>query len=221
MLTLPLSRPDGAALNVLCLGAHCDDIEIGCGGTLIALAEQAEVNVHWQVFTSTPERRREAEDGAKAICASAASLTLEILDFRDGFLPYEGTAVKEAFEALKGRVQPDIVFTHYRDDAHQDHRKVSELTWNTFRNHLVLEYEIPKWDGDIGQPNTYFPLTAETAAAKIRALQEVYGSQRSKSWFTDDLFHGLMRIRGMESNAPSGLAEAFYTRKLALAAHSG
>ena len=221
MLTLPLSRPDGAPLEVLCLGAHCDDIEIGCGGTLLALAAQTPVNVHWQVFSSTPERRREAEAGAAAFCAGAASLALEILDFRDGFLPYEGRAVKEAFEALKARVQPDVVFTHYRDDAHQDHRKVSELTWNTFRNHLVLEYEIPKWDGDIGRPNCYFPLTHETAAAKIDALQDVYGSQRSKSWFTDDLFHGLMRIRGMECNAPSGLAEAFYARKLSLAVPNG
>ena len=216
MLTLPLSRPDGAPLNVLCLGAHCDDIEIGCGATVLAMAQSAPIHVHWHVFTSTPERRLEAEAGAAAFCERAASLTVDILDFRDGFLPYEGTAVKEAFEDLKQRVQPDLVLTHYRGDAHQDHRKVSELTWNTFRNHLVLEYEIPKWDGDLGQPNVFFPIDAEIAERKIALLQQIYNSQNTKRWFTDDLFHGLMRLRGLECNAPSSFAEAFYSRKLRL-----
>ncbi|MEM7450514.1 MAG: PIG-L deacetylase family protein [Pseudomonadota bacterium] len=216
MLTLPLSRPDGQPLSVLCLGAHCDDIEIGCGATLLTLAEQSAINVHWQVFTSTPERRLEAEAGAKAFGSAARELSVEILDFRDGFLPYEGTAVKEAFEALKQRVQPDLIFTHYGRDAHQDHRLVSELTWNTFRNHLVLEYEIPKWDGDLGQPSVFCAVDAETAARKIALLQQTYNSQNQKRWFTDDLFHSLMRIRGMEANAPDNLAEAFFARKLSL-----
>lgn len=216
MLTLPLSRPDGQPLNVLCLGAHCDDIEIGCGATLLTLAGHSEINVHWQVFTSTPERRLEAEAGAKAFAGAARELNVEILDFRDGFLPYEGTAVKEAFEALKQRVQPDLVFTHYGRDAHQDHRLVSELTWNTFRNHLVLEYEIPKWDGDLGQPSVFCAIDAETAAHKIALLQQIYNSQNQKRWFTNDLFHSLMRIRGMEANAPANLAEAFFGKKLSL-----
>ncbi|MEM1439240.1 MAG: PIG-L deacetylase family protein [Pseudomonadota bacterium] len=216
MLTLPLARPDDAPLQVLCLGAHCDDIEIGCGATLLTLTSQSKVDVHWQVFTSTSKRRLEAEAGARAFCASAHSLTLEVLDFRDGFLPYEGRAVKEAFEALKARVQPDLVFTHNGQDAHQDHRQISELTWNTFRSHLILEYEIPKWDGDIGQPNVFFPVDTQIAQKKIELLQQIYNSQNTKRWFTNDLFHGLMRIRGMEAASPSSLAEAFFARKIQL-----
>lgn len=218
MQPLSLARPGGDPLNVLCLGAHCDDIEIGCGGTLLSiLAAQAQVNVVWRVFCSSADRAEEAREGATRICAAAASLEIDILDFRDGFLPYEGAAVKGCFESKKGSFEPDIVFTHHRDDRHQDHRVVSDLTWNTYRNHLVLEYEIPKWDGDLGSPNFFVPLAQEIATAKIETILSIYASQRDKAWFEEDLFRSLMRIRGMECNAESRLAEAFYVRKAGLA----
>ncbi|MEN7342622.1 MAG: PIG-L deacetylase family protein [Pseudomonadota bacterium] len=215
MLSLPLKKSSDDPINVLCLGAHCDDIEIGCGGTILNLKSRySRLNVFWQVFTSTPERAVEARRGAEAFCDGIEDLKINVLDFRDGFLPYHGESVKEAFEAIKPQFEPDLVLTHYRGDAHQDHRLVGELTWNTFRNHLILEYEIPKWDGDLGRPNCYIDLTEAQAETKIAMLQEVYNSQKSKRWFTDDLFHGLMRLRGMESNATSRLAEAFYANKL-------
>lgn len=213
-LNLP---PADAPLTVLCLGAHCDDIEIGCGGTLLELLGRRDnVTLHWQVFASTPPRRKEAEAGAEAFGAGAAALELEVLDFRDGFLPYEGAAVKEAMEAVKRRVQPDLILTHYRHDLHQDHRVISDLTWNTFRDHLILEYEIPKWDGDLGVPNAFVAISEPTARKKIEILQSVYNSQNAKHWFTDDLFWSLLRLRGMEANAPSRLAEAFHSRKLGI-----
>ena len=206
------------AQRLLCLGAHCDDIEIGCGGTVLKLIEENPgIEVTWVVFTSTPERRAEAELGAQKFCEGAASLNTIVHDFRDGFLPYRGEQVKDAFEALKAQCDPDLILTHYRNDLHQDHAKVSELTWNTWRNHLILEYEIPKWDGDLGQPNGFVHLSKAQAARKIELLQEVYNSQSNKQWFTDDLFHSLLRLRGMEANSPSLLAEAFYIRKLVLA----
>jgi LmbE family N-acetylglucosaminyl deacetylase len=213
-LTLPASA---SPLTVLCLGAHCDDIEIGCGATLLALlAARNDVDLHWHVFTSSAARKAEAERGAAAFGAGARSLTTAILDFRDGYLPDEGAAVKDAMERIKAEVQPDVVFTHYRHDLHQDHRRISELTWNTFRDHLVLEYEIPKWDGDLGTPNAFVDVDEATARRKIALLQEIYNSQKTKRWFTDDLFWSLLRIRGMESNSPSRLAEGFYTRKTGL-----
>lgn len=216
MLHLNLPSAD-RPLTVLCLGAHCDDIEIGCGATLLTMLDaRANVDLHWHVFTSTPERKREAQLGAERFGANARSLSASILDFRDGFLPYEGAAVKEAMEEVKRSVTPDLVFTHYRHDMHQDHRKICELTWNTFRNNLILEYEIPKWDGDVSVPNTYVDIDEATARKKIEILQDVYNSQSSKRWFTDDLFWSLMRIRGMESNSPAQLAEGFYGRKTGL-----
>lgn len=214
MHALPLVKKPGDSLSILCLGAHCDDIEIGCGGTVMKLLdEHPNVSVFWQVFASTPSRKQEAIEGASRFCAGAKSLCVEILDFRDGFLPYDGVAVKESFEKLKKAFVPDLILTHYRHDLHQDHRTISELTWNTFRNHLIWEYEIPKWDGDIGTPNTFVAIDKETADNKVSAIQAVYNSQKDKNWFTDDLFRSMLRIRGMESNAPSGLAEAFYSRK--------
>ena len=214
MFPLLLAKSSSEPLNVLCLGAHCDDIEIGCGATLrSAISAMPDVNVHWQVFTSTPTRKEEAIQGAKTFCEGAKALEIEILDFRDGYLPYAGSAVKEAFEEIKSRFSPDLIFTHYREDMHQDHRKISELTWNTFRNHLILEYEIPKWDGDLSAPNTFVPISEKEARRKVEILRSVYGTQESKNWFTDDLFLALMRIRGMECNSASGLAEAFYSRK--------
>jgi len=205
------------SINVLALGAHCDDIEIGCGGTLLSIMDNdVSVNITWVVFSSNEKRKLEAETGAGLFARNAKTLDLKIYDFRDGFLPYDGKLLKELFEEIKKDINPDLIFTHYRHDLHQDHRIVSELTWNTFRNHLIFEYEIPKWDGDISSPSSFVHLDKETALRKIEYLQQAYNSQQTKAWFTDDLFLSMMRIRGMESNSPSGLAEAFYTRKCVL-----
>ena len=203
--------------TILFLGAHCDDIEIGCGGTIMSLLDSVvDVNITWVVFSSNEQRKVEATRGANLFTNNGGALNLKILDFKDGYLPYHGEAVKEAFESIKATVNPDLIFTHYRHDLHQDHRLVSELTWNTFRNHLILEYEIPKWDGDLGAPNSFVHLQQTTVDKKIQYLQQAYNSQQSKSWFTDDVFRSIMRIRGMESNSPSLLAEAFYSRKCVL-----
>ena len=218
MSAIQLKTASGKLEHILCLGAHCDDIEIGCGAALLEILErQPGISVSWVVFTSTDDRRREAEQGAKLFTTNAANLNLHIFDYRDGFLPYTNGAIKETFESLKSLVpNPDLVFTHYRHDLHQDHRLVSELTGNTFRNHQVLEYEIPKWDGDMGQPNAFIEISEKNARDKIRFLQQVYNSQQNKRWFTDDLFWSLMRIRGMEGNATSNVAEGFYSRKTRL-----
>jgi LmbE family N-acetylglucosaminyl deacetylase len=199
------------------IGAHCDDIEIGAGGTLLEwLRQDRPAVVDWLVLTSTPERAREARASAAAFLEGATSSSVTIHSFRDGFLPYEGAAVKEAFEELKTRVTPDVVFTHARNDRHQDHRLVSDLTWNTFRDQLVLEYEVPKYDGDLGQPNCFVAVSEENAARKWLLLQQHYPSQASHHWFTESTFHGLMRLRGIEARSPSGLAEAFDVRKMTL-----
>ncbi len=216
MLGLELASKDEGPLRVLCLGAHCDDIEIGCGGTLLALQEQRELEIFWVVFSSNEQRAAESTRSAAAFMGEGPGRQLRILQHRDGFLPYVGAAVKDEFEGLKKLVSPDLVFTHTRADLHQDHRLVCELTWNTFRNHLVLEYEIPKWDGDLGQPNTFVALTEQVARTKAALLVEHYRSQAGKRWFTEDLFLSLMRLRGMECSAPSGYAEAFTSRKLGL-----
>ena len=216
MLTLPSS-----VRSVLCLGAHCDDIEVGCAGTMLQLLRAQTVeSVTWIVLTSDPRRAAEARASARSLLRGVPSVRIEIAAFRDGFLPYDGAAVKEFFEALKPAVDPDVVFTHYRDDRHQDHRLVSELTWNTFRDHAILEYEIPKWDGDFGTPNVFVPLDRAVADRKVRHLLRAFPSQRRRKWFTEDLFRAVLRIRGMESNAPSGFAEGFYGRKLVLACPS-
>ena len=202
--------------TVLCLGAHSDDIEIGCGGTLLQLKKSyGDVRFHWVVFCAAGTRAKEAAAAASAFTGPNKA-TIVIKDFRDGYLPYTGAAVKDLFEELKTEVQPDLIFTHWQGDAHQDHRLVSELTWNTFRNHLILEYEIPKYDGDLGRPNVFLPLDAGLAELKVDYLFDAFKSQQSKPWFDRNTFMGLMRIRGMESNAPSGYAEAFYARKIVL-----
>jgi len=208
----------GTPLRILCLGAHCDDIEIGCGGTLLELTTSGrDIHLTWAVFTSTDERRREAMVSAELFGASARSADIRIHGFRDGFLPTEQARVKEAFESLRSDIPPpDLIFTHYRHDLHQDHRLVNELTWNTFRNHLILEYEIPKWDGDLGQPGVFVPLRRESGHEKIHHLHEAYSSQTDKPWFSKDLFWSLMRLRGMECHAHDTIAEAFYCRKLQL-----
>jgi LmbE family N-acetylglucosaminyl deacetylase len=218
MLALRLDTGSvGGPLNVLAIGAHADDIEIGCGGTLLRLAESDPgATVTWIVLSGDGERANEARASAEDILSGFASQRVEVESFRDGYFPFEGAEIKDYFERLKTEVSPDVVFTHQRLDLHQDHRLVCELTWNTFRDHLVLEYEIPKYDGDIGSPNLFVPLSESISSRKIEALLTHFASQRGKRWFTRDLFEASLRLRGMESNAPVGRAEAFYARKLVL-----
>jgi LmbE family N-acetylglucosaminyl deacetylase len=208
-------RPREGPLRLLLLGAHCDDIEIGVGGALLEWRDAGvSLAVDWVVFTSTPERAQEARGSAEAFLGGAVDATITIHDFRDGFLPYEGAPVKEAFEALKDRVDPDLVFTHARDDRHQDHRMLSDLAWNTFRDHLVFEYEIPKYDGDLGQPNAFVAITERNVQRKWDYLAEHYRSQADRPWFTESTIRALMRLRGIEARADSGYAEAFHARKV-------
>ena len=216
MTGLKLTK-SGEPISILALGAHCDDIEIGCGGTMLAITDNnPNVTITWVVFSSNVKRKEEATIGCTFFTKNAKKLDLNIFDFKDGYLPYHGEKVKESFEALKRNVNPDLIFTHYRHDLHQDHRLISELTWNTFRSHLILEYEIPKWDGDIGNPNSFIHLDKSIGTRKIQYLQQAYKSQQDKSWFSDDLFWSIMRLRGMESNSSSEIAEAFYSRKTIL-----
>lgn len=214
---IKLEAVAGSACNILALGAHSDDIEIGCGGTMLRLAENPETAITWVVFSSNPERAAEAKRSMEAFLGDAPNRQIIIHEFRDGFLPWAGAEVKNAFESLKRKVDPDLVFTHYGQDLHQDHRLVSELTWNTFRDHVILEYEIPKWDGDFGQPNAFVELDEATFSRKCEILLSAHPTQAGKPWFGDDLFRSVARIRGMECRAASSLAEAFYARKLALA----
>lgn len=212
MMKLPLANELG---EVLFLGAHCDDIEIGCGGTLAMLARSCpKVRLHMVVFSGEAQRAAETRAAIARLLPAASDVEIELHEFRDGFFPVAWSQLKERFEGLKRRCNPDLVFTHHEHDWHQDHRMVCELTWNTFRNHLVLEYEIPKWDGDLGRPAFYVPLTREIVDHKTATLLECFASQAGKRWFTQDLFAGLMRLRGMECNADSGFAEAFYARKI-------
>lgn len=207
----------GERVSVLCLGAHSDDIEIGAGATILGwVASGARVDLHWCVLSAVGQRAAEAEASAAAFAAGAERSIVELGTFKDGFFPYEGNELKSWMEDLKARIQPDIVLTHRRDDAHQDHREVCQLTWNTFRNHLILEYEVPKWDGDLDRPNLYVPVDARTMERKIELLLAHFGTQRSKDWFDAEIFRGLARLRGMECRAPEGYAEAFFMRKARL-----
>jgi LmbE family N-acetylglucosaminyl deacetylase len=213
---LRLSVDPAAPLHILALGAHSDDIEIGCGGALLALlAARPNARVSWVVFGAAGERAEEARASAARFLGSGAA-RVQVYAHRDGFFPAEFAAIKERFEALKALPAPDLVFTHYRDDRHQDHRALSDLAWNTWRGHTILEYEIPKYDGDLGAPNLFVPLADEVAERKVALLMEGFATQRSKRWFTEDTFYGLMRLRGIECPTPTRYAEAFYARKLAL-----
>jgi LmbE family N-acetylglucosaminyl deacetylase len=217
MIGVRLDKTDPSPYKILCLGAHCDDIEIGCGGTILKLINTYQnVHVYWLVFSSSAQRKLEAEQSAAYFLKDAQAQTIVIHQFRDGFLPFHGIEVKEAFEQLKREFSPDLILTHYRDDRHQDHRLVSDLTWNTFRNHLILEYEIPKYDGDLGIPNCFVPLDESFCLRKIQYLMDAFQTQANKHWFTEETFRSLMRLRGMECNSPSQYAEAFYGRKLVL-----
>jgi LmbE family N-acetylglucosaminyl deacetylase len=204
--------------RMLAIGAHADDIEIGCGGTVLQLAEMhPDAEMLWLVLSADGVRADEAHRSALEFTAGFASSRIVVESFRDGFFPYDGGAVKERFEALKHEISPDLIFTHRSGDRHQDHRLVCELTWNTFRDHLILEYEIPKYDGDLGAPNLFVHLSDGIAQRKVDAILTHFATQRDKHWFSEDLFHGLMRIRGMESNSPARRAEAFYCRKVVMA----
>jgi len=181
------------------------------------LGERRNVSVHWVVMSGNAERAREARRSAVRILSRARAKVIRVEHFRDGFLPYEGTAVKEVFEKLKAEVSPDLIFTHHRHDCHQDHRLIWELTWNTFRDHSILEYEIPKYDGDLGQPNVFVALSDAIRSRKVRHLMSAFPSQSGKRWYSPATFEGLMRLRGIESGAVEGYAEAFYARKVLLA----
>lgn len=206
----------GRPIRVLCIGAHADDIEIGAGGTLLTwLARDIKLDVTWCVLSGETDRATEARNSANAFLKNAHTASIELASFRDSYFPNESLALKEWFEALRARIaKPDLVFTHSKDDAHQDHREVSRLTWNAFRDQLILEYEIPKWDGDLGQPNSYVALTADTMKQKVELLHGHFPTQVGKDWFDRETFQGLARIRGMECRAPERYSEAFYVRKL-------
>jgi LmbE family N-acetylglucosaminyl deacetylase len=217
MLGFTLEHGDSRPLRLLCLGAHCDDIEIGCGGTILKLATpERKIEIRWVVFSSAEERKQEALKSAEAFLCDVNTKKVTVLGLRDGFFPYIGADLKERFEQLKAEFSPDLILTHYRNDLHQDHRLVSELTWNTFRNHLILEYEVPKYDGDFGSPNFFVPLDESTCHRKIDTILGAFQSQNEKRWFSRELFSAVLRLRGMEANACSGYAEGFYCRKAVL-----
>lgn len=218
MLPLLLPSDPATPLRVLLLGAHCDDIEIGCGGTLLQLvAARPDVDVTWVVFSANDVREQEARASA-ALFLHGARRAAQVLvhRFRDGHFPYQGAEIKQCFERLKEQVDPHLVFTHARDDRHQDHRTISDLTWNTWRRHLVLEYEVPKYDGDLGQPNLFVPLPQAVVERKARSICEVFRSEAAKGWLSEDTFLALARLRGIECAAPERHAEAFHCRKLVL-----
>ena len=216
MIEINLGRKKDGPLKVLCLGAHSDDIEIGCGGTILRLIQEySGITFYWVVFSAIGVRKAEAQRAAESFVGTHLDRLL-LNEFRDGFMPYNGAEVKAIFEKMKHEISPDLIFTHQPHDAHQDHRLISELTWNTFRNHLILEYEIPKYDGDMGRPSIFVPLATEICQTKVSYLMDSFASQRDKNWFDEFTFHGLMRLRGMECNATSSYAEAFYCRKLVL-----
>ena len=216
MIHLRLDSEADRPLIVLCLGSHSDDIEIGCGGTILQLASQyPNSQFHWAVFSATGVREAEARRAAQLFAGPRLNGPL-LKTFQDGFMPYVGSDVKAVFEGELKQIAPDLIFTHYGKDAHQDHRLISELTWNTFRDHMILEYEIPKYDGDLGQPSVYVPLRQDTCENKVQFIMDAFQSQRTKRWFEESTFMALMRLRGMECNATSGHAEAFYSRKLVL-----
>ncbi|MGH8759434.1 MAG: PIG-L deacetylase family protein [Burkholderiales bacterium] len=214
MRSLGLARP-GESLHVLALGAHSDDIEIGAGGTILSwIAQGVKLEIVWCALSAAGERAKEARDSAEEFLQGAAKTEIRFAEFRDGYFPAERIAVKDWVEGLKTVPNPDVILTHTREDAHQDHRLLCELAWNTFRDHLILEFEIPKWDGDLGRPNFYVPLSDEILAKKIVLLSKHFGTQRSTAWFDDETFHGLARLRGVECRAR--YAEAFYARKVLL-----
>ncbi len=203
--------------RILCLGAHSDDIEIGASATILALADKyAQAHVDWVVFGAHSIRRQEARASAEYCTRGFAKADIRVLEYRDGHFPAQFEAIKAEFESIKRRCDPDVIFTHYRGDLHQDHALISDLTWQTFRNHVILEYEIAKYDGDLGVPNVFSAVSDVLHDRKLELLSRFFESQQSKAWFAPEAFSALMRLRGIECQSPSGYAEAFYARKLLL-----
>jgi LmbE family N-acetylglucosaminyl deacetylase len=201
-------------LKILCLGSHPDDIEIGCGGTILRLVERGDVQFFWSVLSGDAKRGKEALESANAFLESVKLKKIDIQRFRESYFPFVGAQIKDYFEKLKKEFSPDLVLTHYGNDAHQDHRLISDLTWNTFRDHLILEYEVPKYDGDLGTPNFYVHLNEPLVKMKTSLISSIFKTQKKKHWFTEETFRSILRIRGVESNSPSKYAEAFYCRKI-------
>ena len=217
MLNFRLHKKTDDPFALLVLGAHSDDIEIGCGGTILKLMDKYKnIKITWVVMAAQEKREREAKKSTRNYLKNIHNYKIITHQFRDGFLPYQGGAIKKLFEVLKTKVSPDLILTHFRDDLHQDHRIISELTWNTFRNHTILEYEIPKYDGDIGSPNLFVPLEEAICIKKIKYLLGTFKTQAKKQWFTEETFWAILRLRGIESNSPTKYAEAFYARKVIL-----
>jgi LmbE family N-acetylglucosaminyl deacetylase len=217
MISLSLPQSGDHPLNVLCLGAHADDIEIGCGGAILRLlAERPETIVQWIVFSGNQARRAEARNSAETFLGEHAGRNLEIFDFKDGYFPFYGAAIKDVFEGLKHSIEPSLIFSHWAGDAHQDHRVIAELTHCTFRNHLILEYEIPKYDGDLGNPNIFVPLLRDQITRKVDYILRSFPSQAGRQWFDQATFMALARLRGIGCNAAEGVAEAFHSAKLTI-----
>jgi LmbE family N-acetylglucosaminyl deacetylase len=222
MLNIALNPNHTSPLQILCLGAHSDDLETGCGGTLRTLIRaNPQVSVHWVVFSGTGQRAIEAQTSAARFLDGAARTAIIVKSFRDGFFPYLGYDIKVFFEELKLSCAPDLIFTHFREDRHQDHRLISDLTWNTYRDHLILEYEIPKYDGDLASPNLFVPIEESICRNKVQWIIEGFQTQHNRHWFTQETFTSLMRLRGIESGAPSGYAEGFFCRKAVLGSAPG
>jgi LmbE family N-acetylglucosaminyl deacetylase len=216
MLRLGLATA-GRPLSLLCIGAHSDDIEIGCGGTILRLLEEYPGSrVHWLVLAAPGVREQEAQNSAEAFLSGAGSSKIQIAQHRESYFPTQLAAIKDSFEQLKPQIQPDMIFTHRLRDRHQDHRVVAELTWNTFRDHLIAQFEIPKYEGDLGSPNCFVPLPRQISERKVQLLTQHFASQRARLWFRPETFHGLMSVRGVECNAPEGQAEAFHLDKLTI-----
>ena len=216
MLELLLNKSRDSSLKILCLGAHSDDIEIGCGGTIMKLLQTfSNVDLLWVVFSADERRKEEALKSASLLLVKAFNKEIRIHNFRDSFFPYQGSDIKESFEDMKA-FNPDLIFTHQNSDLHQDHNQISKLTYNTFRNHLILEYEIPKYDGDLGSPNIFSPIDQKICNQKIELLFDCFKSQKNHQWFSDSTFQAILRLRGIEANSPTGYAEAFYCRKIVI-----
>jgi LmbE family N-acetylglucosaminyl deacetylase len=214
---LKVNFQENTSCKVLCLGAHCDDIEIGCGGAILKLiGNYPDIEFYWVIFSANQPRAQEVSESAGIFLRHAKEKNIVIKNFRDSFFPYIGLEIKEYFEQLKQEFSPDLIFTHYRNDLHQDHRLISELTWNTFRDHLILEYEIPKYDGDLGCPNFFVHLNEAICRRKIKYILDSFKTQAENQWFSEQTFLAILRLRGIESNAPDGYAEAFYCRKMVL-----
>lgn len=217
MIKITLDTDNHQTLKVLCLGAHSDDLEIGCGGALLKLLKKHPgLEVYWVVFSSDPIRANEAVASANDLLSETTARTVVTKEFQESYFPYVGKEIKDYFEELKQQFTPDLIFTHRRDDLHQDHRLISELTWNTYRDHLILEYEIPKYEGDLGSPNLYVHLDSEICSRKVQLILHHFKSQAARQWFSGDTFWSVMKLRGIESNSPGGYAEGFYCRKFVL-----